>query len=335
MRSISVIISTTGRPQQLLGLLSDLLRCDLTPVEEVVVVDESEDSTTKQIVSDFESKASVKVFYFRVCLGSLTKARNFAVKKTSGDLILFFDDDVRVQETELFNKVLRAFDENSRLKVLGVLAKREESIMRTLYEFARCLFLFNHPSKPFHAFSNGRNGGHLYLTDSKTCEAEWVAGYCFCARREVFDRTKFEERFMKYSFGEDFLFSHQIYLKYGGGAVRYLIGIDITHLEELAGRIPRKKGICMGHSYRMYISNKLGFMPNFSISKFLWKILILWGAIGDALFTVLVSLTKSRQVTRAYFKMALSHLRYCFLSLKYERELKADPNFIIKHDALF
>lgn len=330
MKNFSIIIPTKDRSKQLSNLLQDLLDCDLTHVKEVIIVDESRNNTSSKIVSNFAEKSPVEVCYLKVSVNSLARAKSFAVKKAHGSMIVIFDDDIRVLDRDLFNKLLRAFSENYQLKLLGILPKRKENLTRFLYELARCFFMFNHPIKQFNVMFNGRNGGYLHLPHKKMCAAEWVAGCSFCFKREIFYGIEFEKQFLKYSFGEDFLFSHRIFQKYGGEAVKYLIDTNVIHLEELAGRIPTEERICMEHCYRAYISYKLGIIPESAVAKFLWNVLVLWGAVGDGLFSILTQLVKNKKLTYAYFKTIFLHLRYCALSLLYERKLEKDPNLILK-----
>lgn len=93
--SISVIIPTYGREEVLRDTLVDVLKQDY-PNYEVLVVDqtpthEPETETALQQLAD-----AGKIQWFRVSWASLPGARNYAVRRAKGEIMLFIDDDVEL-----------------------------------------------------------------------------------------------------------------------------------------------------------------------------------------------------------------------------------------------
>ncbi|MBE9115321.1 glycosyltransferase family 2 protein [Lusitaniella coriacea LEGE 07157] len=94
---ISVIIPTYGREQALRDSIADVLRQDY-PSFEVLVVDqtpthEPETEKTLQELSDVG-----KIQWSRLDWASLPGARNYAVRRSKGEILLFIDDDVELPE---------------------------------------------------------------------------------------------------------------------------------------------------------------------------------------------------------------------------------------------
>ncbi|MGB5899757.1 MAG: hormogonium polysaccharide biosynthesis glycosyltransferase HpsN [Geitlerinemataceae cyanobacterium] len=100
--SISVIIPTYGREEPLRDTISDVLAQDY-PDFEILVVDQTsthQPETQTYLQTLAESK---KIEWFRLDWANLPGARNYAIERSKGDIILFIDDDVRMQPNYLQN----------------------------------------------------------------------------------------------------------------------------------------------------------------------------------------------------------------------------------------
>ncbi len=93
---ISVIVPTYEREQALRDTLSDLVQQDY-PNFEVLVVDQTKTHQleTQAYLEELEKAAQIR--WFRVDWASLPGARNYGVRRSKGEIILFIDDDVRLQ----------------------------------------------------------------------------------------------------------------------------------------------------------------------------------------------------------------------------------------------
>ncbi|MGQ4649236.1 hormogonium polysaccharide biosynthesis glycosyltransferase HpsN [Lyngbya aestuarii] len=93
--SISVIIPTYGREETLRDTLEDVLKQDY-PAFEILVVDQTPLHTT-QIQAYLEGLVQThRISWFRLQWASLPGARNYGVRRASGEIILFIDDDVQI-----------------------------------------------------------------------------------------------------------------------------------------------------------------------------------------------------------------------------------------------
>ncbi|WP_144872219.1 hormogonium polysaccharide biosynthesis glycosyltransferase HpsN [Hyella patelloides] len=97
---ISVIIPTYGREQPLIDSINDVLKQDY-PNFEILVVDQTKnhEPTTEKYLQNLAD--TQKISWYRVDWASLPGARNYAVRRAKGDILLFIDDDVRLESNYL------------------------------------------------------------------------------------------------------------------------------------------------------------------------------------------------------------------------------------------
>lgn len=97
MTSISVIIPTYRREEPLKETLEDVLKQDY-PAFEVIVVDQT-DTHTPDVQAYLEQLSQTgQIRWFRVDWASLPGARNYGVRRATGEVVLFIDDDIKLPE---------------------------------------------------------------------------------------------------------------------------------------------------------------------------------------------------------------------------------------------
>ncbi len=94
--SISVIIPTYGREEPLRDSIEDVLKQDY-PNFEILVVDQTPQHKPEIEAYLQELACANKIKFFRLNWASLPGARNYAVRRSTGEIILFLDDDVRLE----------------------------------------------------------------------------------------------------------------------------------------------------------------------------------------------------------------------------------------------
>ena len=92
---ISVIIPTYEREEPLRDTLEDVLKQDY-PAFEVLVVDQTPTHKPETQAYLEQLANDGKISLFRVDWASLPGARNYGVRRASGEIILFIDDDVKM-----------------------------------------------------------------------------------------------------------------------------------------------------------------------------------------------------------------------------------------------
>ncbi|MEG3848360.1 hormogonium polysaccharide biosynthesis glycosyltransferase HpsN [Microcoleus sp. herbarium19] len=94
---ISVVIPTYNREQPLRETLADAIGQNY-PNFEVLVIDQTRTHSFETEVYLEELANAGKIRWFRVDWASLPAARNFAVRRAAGEIILFIDDDVQLPD---------------------------------------------------------------------------------------------------------------------------------------------------------------------------------------------------------------------------------------------
>jgi GT2 family glycosyltransferase len=94
---ISVIIPTYRREATLRETIADVLQQDY-PHYEVMVIDQTEvhEPETQQYLDQLAAAQKIRLYH--VTWASLPGARNYAVRRATGEVILFIDDDVQLQQ---------------------------------------------------------------------------------------------------------------------------------------------------------------------------------------------------------------------------------------------
>ncbi len=111
--SISLVIPTYRREQILKDTLEDVLKQDY-PNLEILVVDQTEthDPTIQTYLETLAKTNKIK--WFQVNWASLPAARNYGVRRSQGDIIIFIDDDVQLPENYLHTHI-KVYQQNAEL----------------------------------------------------------------------------------------------------------------------------------------------------------------------------------------------------------------------------
>jgi len=112
MPTLSVVVVTRNRTKELTDLLSDLALLPRGPDDEIVVVDNgSREDSAARLQPLFPE---VRRIAFESNRGA-PAARNAACAATAGEILIFLDDDVRVEDPLFFDRIRKAFDETPEL----------------------------------------------------------------------------------------------------------------------------------------------------------------------------------------------------------------------------
>ena len=85
----SLLLATLNRSKEIKECLLSLCQQEYKEFE-VIIIDQSEDNLTKNIVEDFKN---LNIKYFKVDFKGLSKARNFGIKYANGEYCCLLDDD--------------------------------------------------------------------------------------------------------------------------------------------------------------------------------------------------------------------------------------------------
>ncbi len=208
MPTLSVVIATRNRREEIAALLSDLERLSFAPGDEIVVVDNgSRDGTPEQVRNEHPG--------VRLILRSENRgapaARNAGAAASRGDLLIFLDDDTRVEDREFPEKVRRAFLEE---KEAGVVA----------------FGILDPGTRRPRRFEIPRRRKDLA---AEPCETSTFISAGCAVRRSVFESVGGMDESLTYGF-EELDFSYRAVSR--GVRIFYRPGITILHRLSASGR---------------------------------------------------------------------------------------------------
>ncbi|MBV8682293.1 MAG: glycosyltransferase family 2 protein [Caulobacteraceae bacterium] len=180
--SVTVVVCTRDRPQELARCLSSFAEQTLRPGQVIVVDNASLGDETRQV----SRKAGVT--YLREDRPGLDIARNTGARAASGDVVAYADDDV-VLHPDWLKRLIQAFDEARIWAVTGLvlpaeLATEAQWIFETHWGFGK-------------GFQRRDFGPEFFAADRRHGCPAWEigAGASMAFRRSVFERVGyFDER---------------------------------------------------------------------------------------------------------------------------------------------
>jgi glycosyltransferase involved in cell wall biosynthesis len=134
--NLSIIIPTKNRAQALSRTLPTLLRQSSLPAE-IIIVDQSDEDATREIIKDLQSRSNQQgasapkfVYLYEPQISCAGAARNVAIEKASGDVLVFLDDHVLL-EPNFLEEILKAYAQEPALGgVSGVITNYPKPPLR-------------------------------------------------------------------------------------------------------------------------------------------------------------------------------------------------------------
>jgi len=294
------MIPTMDRPKLLRQLLQALLQQTCSP-SEVVVVDDSKRlnhtaTMLASLTSEFEAR-ECKLKYAKVPHRGADAARNLGVQLCTGQVVLFLDDDV-VLDNDLLRNLMSFLDEHP--EALGVGAAIHEQAEKAGTGFGslgiatRKALMLNYEEKDKYAVR--RSGKGIFPKPlTKVIRAQWLGGCCCCFRKHVFDNLQFDTNLTGYDVCGDFEFSHRLYRMYPGSL--YVIPqAKVIHTGSYYSglRDPAQKL----EIYRQLIFQSYVFFKLVYRSSLLNLVAFLWALNGNLLRTIAEQLLMKRTPLR-------------------------------------
>jgi GT2 family glycosyltransferase len=224
---LSVIIPTYGREKVLCDTLDDVLQQDYPNVE-VIVVDQTQhhQPDTQQYLDELVDRQAIQ--FYKVPWASLPGARNYAIRRSHGEFLLFLDDDVQLPPG-FFQAHVQAFHDHPEA---GAIAGRVLDRMK-LADAQPGLAIEDLPPE---AMDPGIAWYHLDLVHTTKPQQVLTARGCNMAFRKVlFDRyhLAFDERFRGSAVREESDFCLRI--RKTGYLIWYEPAAHLVHLGEVSG----------------------------------------------------------------------------------------------------
>ncbi len=278
MKSISIIIPTRNRIDTLRRCLMEIKNSTIKP-KEIIVVDQSDIKIKLENVNDVNLE-NIKIIYQEY--PSLTKARNNGLKKATGDIIIFMDDDTILNKYSLEN-VLTTFKIGDDIKLvtsIDVNSKKRKKYPDVLGK----IFARKKASKKGGYICKGAMLGRYNNINLNISETEWAMGYFFAIYNDVVKKykLKFDENLISYAYPEDLDFTYNYYrnVKKDNGKCIINKNIYVNHLGSNEFRIESNKSLSMYVINRIYLSYKYFNSP-------IYRIILIWSDFGEIIRRIL------------------------------------------------
>jgi len=255
--SITILIATKNRKEQLVVLLNSIYNSSVLP-DKIVIVYAGQDIT--EILDLFHQKLKIELIYSSISSQSYQKKLGIrSLHKTEG-WVLFLDDDLIVENTAL-EKLQKNYLFNKNIDKYGGIGMSIKNLNKSRPSFLTryILLMMNlYSNKPGSILKSGHP--QSYLTEQKNCEVSWLNGASVW-RADVIDCYGVQNLKTKYSAYEDVFFSYQISKRY-----KLLYASDVfISLQEVSG-----KGGTAGDQFKYASYLRFFFVDlNKEFSKFL------------------------------------------------------------------
>ncbi len=179
----SAVIPTKNRHEDIQFAIESIFSQSMLP-DELIVVDQSEDDKTKHVVESYQYPDISLVYIHETKISGLVEAKKVSVNNSSGDVVLFLEDDVVLYESYIENMVDAFLEHPEILGMSGIMMKGANA--NRAYEMFFNVFhrgIFFDPRVGVH----GRPGVKGDLINSN-----YLSGGISAFRKEVFTKIPFD-----------------------------------------------------------------------------------------------------------------------------------------------
>lgn len=262
--TVSVVIPTYHRPQDLAACLDSILEQSAPPLE-VIVVDNDAQQSAKALVQQYKTrydKQRIALHYQTSERNSLPCARNLGVKLSQGDIVLFLDDDF-IMEKNYLDEILKVY--KAKPSALGVQGYDINNRERPRF-WRRVFFLPNVGSDACRVLPSIRS---IYpYAPNAIVPCECLSGCSASYRRSILIDFAHDENLLKYSFGEDLDQSYRIFKRYPD-SLWLTPFAQCIHKTSPTGRVVGKEQVYIIEVYGLYLFYKL-FPPTLKNKAIYW-----------------------------------------------------------------
>lgn len=207
--NVSIIIPTIDRGPYLIDTINQIKKQTAKDFE-ILVVDQSI-SYPDKIQSVIDQLSSTTVSYYKVSPRSVTAAKNFAIKRAKGRILIFLDDDIKIKKDFIKNH-LEAY---KKYPDASAIAGR---VMQDGFPVRDEILKFNKYGQSRGTFTGTKAG----VTNT------FPGGNCSVKRKVAISVGGFDTRYYGGSFREESDFANKIHRK--GYKIYYYPKAEIFHL---------------------------------------------------------------------------------------------------------
>jgi GT2 family glycosyltransferase len=295
---VSIVIPTYNRVDDLSACLKSI-GCQTTLPKEVIIVDDSDTVAVQHFIESLRDefqKIGVSLEHIRNTAGkSLTIARNVGIKYAKGDIILFLDDDVVLDERYI-KEILAIYScFPSAMGVQGLITNIQKP--NNIVSLFNRLFYLGHNEVLQSRVLPSASCTYPSIPDGYqlSVPCEWLSGCNQSYRKDVFLSLQFDENLTRYSYKEDVDFSYRVF-KTWPLSLYMAPAAQCVHNVSSAGRLPKKVRIEMEEVYSLYF-----FYKNID-QNILNKCIYIWSRAGYFIKNIGIVFLKIREHQLLYIK---------------------------------
>jgi glycosyltransferase involved in cell wall biosynthesis len=304
---ISIVIPTYNRDEELKTAIESVLG-QTTPANEIIVVDSGNGIETKYIVLAYSNRETNIVFkYLKNPVNSVSVARNIGVENAYGDIIFFLDDDDRfdafyIEEIlKVFSKYPEALIVQGNLEKRGPKSKKIKLWNNFWNKYAKFFYLCYFADNKKEILPSGKNIAPLSCDTIINCQ--WATGACLNTKKRLFNEFLFDNKLMKYSYGEDVDFSYRVYKRYPQ-SIYLAPKAKLLYKGSFNKKSSVKRAVIMEKTYNLYFVSK-------NLSKPINYILFFWSELGMFLQDIILFVFFTGK-DRKYYLLRLSYSLYAY-----------------------
>lgn len=199
---ISIVIGTRDRPESLQRCLESIALQTQRPGEVLVIDDGGLDPSVA--LAPLRGSGIAARYFNKSHTPGLTRSRNLGIRESTGDIVMFLDDDV-VLERSYVESIARVYENYP--EVAGVGGRLLGGVPFLPKRLFLRVFLLDgrHEGR---VLANGV--GVLVRTIDRVTPVDWFSGCNMSYRRDVFASFMFDEEFAGNGWGDDRDFSYAL-----------------------------------------------------------------------------------------------------------------------------
>ena len=302
-----MIIPTYGRESDLEDCLNSILHQSILPKEILIVDDTTDDSIErlcKRKKKQFQDKR-MDLFYIRNYKErSSAIARNIGIEHAKGNIALFLDSDVFLDEnyTKKMLEIYRDYPD-----VVGVQGYITNYEIPQRIGINKVFFLVHFETNRNRLLPSIQNVYAVPLTKIITCQ--WLVGNNCSYKRKVLREFMFDENLTQFSAGEDVDLSYRIHKKYPRGLFQ-TPEAKLRHKGSPEGRLSSRKLTYMEQVHHTYIFYKV------IDQSFKNTLIFLWSRVGQLVARIKVLMVKPSRKELLGLKHLINAYILCMRHIK-------------------
>lgn len=275
--NISVVVPTYRRLLDLETCLISLMDQLFLP-QEILIVDNALEGSAEAVVRSLASvgaRRGVALRYAQGRVNSLPAARNLGIEKTTGDVVVFIDDDV-ILDSLYLDEIRKVYEGSP--EVAGVQGFLDLSGGGAFHEWAQGLFFWFHLERDRCRVLPSVSATYPQALQ-RMIPCQWMSGSNHSYRRSFLADLRYDEKLLKYADGEDLDMSYRMFKSRPGG-LWITPKAKCVHKSSMESRTLGRELILMQEIYGFYLFRKL-FEP--SLGNYL---IYAWSRFGRFLFAL-------------------------------------------------